>query len=297
MEATQIIIWLMVNVGLLILMTARWWVLLRALGYQVSYLRLTRYRLGSFAVSYFTPGPQFGGEPIQVLTLQQLHGIPGTTATASVGLDKLLELIANFSFLVFGIAIALLNTVLPKELHTIGLVLAINLLIIPLAYLLLMLAGYRPLNSLIARLPESISQNWLSEILQNVETEMSAFCVIYPKVVLKASLISLGVWVMMVFEYWLLTFFGGLRLTMGQTISALTAARLAFLTPIPGGLGVLEASQVLALDILGLDASYGISISLLIRLRDLLFSLVGLFGLVSLWGWHFPKKVRNPKDV
>ena len=102
LNAIQIAIWLLVNIGLVILITGRWWLILRTLGYQLPYLALIRYRLASFAISYFTPGPQFGGEPIQVLALQQRHGIPGTTGTASVGLDKLFELIANFSFLVFG---------------------------------------------------------------------------------------------------------------------------------------------------------------------------------------------------
>jgi uncharacterized protein (TIRG00374 family) len=115
--------------------------------------------------------------------------------------------------------------------------------------------------------------------------------------VLLSTLISLGVWVGMVYEYWLLTNFLGLRLSVIQSISALTAARLAFLTPLPGGLGVLEASQVLAMQTLGLDPSYGVSISLLIRLRDILFGLAGLLGAISLLGWRIPRKVRNLKDV
>ncbi len=70
---------------------------------------------------------------------------------------------------------------------------------------------------------------------------------------LQATLVSLSVWLGMVFEYWLMTYFLGLRLSLMQAVSALTAARLAFLTPLPGGLGALEASQVLALQTLGLD--------------------------------------------
>jgi uncharacterized protein (TIRG00374 family) len=297
LNVVQLAVWLLVNLGLLILMTGRWWLILRTLGHHLPCLILTRYRLGSFAISYFTPGPQFGGEPVQVLVLRQRHGIPGTTGTASVGLDKLLELIANFSFLVYGITVALVGAWMSKELRVAGLLLALSLLAFPLAYLILMLAGYKPLNGLMGHLPKRIAQNRFSEILQRVETEMSDFCVAYPRTVLLATLISLSVWVGMVFEYWLLTYFLGLRLSGVQTIIALTAARLAFLTPLPAGLGALEASQVLALEILGLDPSYGVSISLLIRLRDILFGLIGLLGVVSLLGWRFQRKVRNPKDV
>lgn len=296
LNGVQIAIWLLVNIGLVIMMTGRWWLILRTLGKQIPYLDLTRYRLASYAISYFTPGPQFGGEPIQVLALRQRHGIPGTTATASVGLDKLLELIANFSFLVFGIAIALTSTWLPIQWRVPGLAFALGLLVFPLVYFILMLTGRQPLNTLIERLPQSIAQNWVSVVLGKVEDEMSAFCIDHPGTVLLVTLISLCVWVGMVFEYWLLTYFLGLRLSLVQTIQALTAARLAFLTPLPGGLGALEASQVIAMQTLGLESAYGISISLLIRLRDILFGLGGLISAVSLLGWRQFRNGKYTKD-
>ena len=68
----------------------------------------------------------------------------------------------------------------------------------------------------------------------------------------------------------------GLNLTPVQTISVLTAARIAYLLPLPAGLGTLEASQVLALGALGLNPALGISLSLLIRARDVA---LGGFGL------------------
>jgi uncharacterized membrane protein YbhN (UPF0104 family) len=64
-----------------------------------------------------------------------------------------------------------------------------------------------------------------------------------------------------------------------QTIIVLTAARLAFLSPSPGGLGTLEASQVLAMQVLGVDPALGISMSLLIRARDITFGGLGIW-----WG-------------
>jgi uncharacterized membrane protein YbhN (UPF0104 family) len=71
----------------------------------------------------------------------------------------------------------------------------------------------------------------------------------------------------------------GAEINLLQAIIALTAARLAFLTPLPGGLGALEASQILALQALGFDPTLGISVSLLIRGRDLFFGMLGLW-----WG-------------
>jgi uncharacterized protein (TIRG00374 family) len=285
MNLSQIVIWMLVNIGIVVLVTGRWWVILRSLGQPIPILLLICYRLASFAVSYFTPGPQFGGEPVQVLALRQRHDIPATTGTASVGLDRLLELVANFSFLVFGIAVFIRGTWLPSGWRNIGMLFGVLLLVFPLAYLILILAGLQPLNRLVDCLPQKIAQNWVSTVLRQVEVEMSAFCVEHPWTMLKASLLSLIIWVSMICEYWLLTYFLGLRLSLLEVISALTAARLAILTPFLGGLGVLEFSQVWTLQNLGLASFYGISISLLIRFRDILLGLAGLIIAFSMLGW------------
>jgi uncharacterized membrane protein YbhN (UPF0104 family) len=48
------------------------------------------------------------------------------------------------------------------------------------------------------------------------------------------------------------------------------------MTPLPGGVGLLEASQALTMQAFGYSSALGISLSLLIRARDLV---VGIFGL------------------
>jgi hypothetical protein len=57
----------------------------------------------------------------------------------------------------------------------------------------------------------------------------------------------------------------------------MTAARLAYLLPIPAGAGALEASQVFAAEALGVNPVFAISISLLIRGRDLSLAALGLY--------------------
>jgi uncharacterized membrane protein YbhN (UPF0104 family) len=80
----------------------------------------------------------------------------------------------------------------------------------------------------------------------------------------------------MVFEYWLMSYFLGANLTALQAVAGLTATRIAFLTPLPGGVGLLEAGQALAMQAFGFTSALGISLSLLMRARDLA---VGMFGL------------------
>ena len=88
--------------------------------------------------------------------------------------------------------------------------------------------------------------------------------------------LSLLTWVALVFEYRLALVFLGADLTLPETIGVLTAARIAFLFPFPGGLGSLEFSQVFAMQALGAGTALGVSMGLLIRARDLLFGGAGL---------------------
>lgn len=53
-------------------------------------------------------------------------------------------------------------------------------------------------------------------------------------------------------------------------------ARLAFFTPLPAGIGVLETALPWMTATLGLGSSLGFGLCLLIRMRDILFSLAGL---------------------
>jgi glycosyltransferase 2 family protein len=105
LEAWKIIILAGVNLLLLLLFSARWWLVLRALGETVPYLRLSVYRMVGAAVSYITPGPHFGGEPLQVALVQK-HQVSLPTAISSVFLDRKIELLANFSFLFLGLVLA-----------------------------------------------------------------------------------------------------------------------------------------------------------------------------------------------
>ena len=77
-------------------------------------------------------------------------------------------------------------------------------------------------------------------------------------------------------EYALMTSFLNVDFSLAQNLAGLTAVLLAFLLPLPGGLGALEASQVYALTSMGYAPAIGIGLSLLIRARDLMNSALGL---------------------
>jgi uncharacterized protein (TIRG00374 family) len=288
--AAQILVLIGLNGIVVLSMAGRWWLILRAQGYPLSYLSVARYRLVSFGISYFTLGPQFGGEPAQVYFLRSLHGIPTASALASVSLDKILELLANFLFLLAGISAALLSGLL-ADLAPFQVVAWIALpFVLLVAYTMGVWSGKTPLASLLDRLPQR--SDLVKRVVQGIasaEGQISQFCQRKPRVVLAASLFSLLTGGAMLLEYWVTLHYLGIQVTWLQTIAVMTAAMISFLFPLPGGLGALEASQVLAMTALGFSPALGLSASLLIRARDI--SLGGL-GLI-LGGWL----VRKSKTI
>jgi glycosyltransferase 2 family protein len=110
---------------------------------------------------------------------------------------------------------------------------------------------------------------------------MMCLCRDQPRFLLETLGVSLLVWAALLGEYVLMLQFVGLTLNLAQVILALTLARLAFLVPLPGGLGALEASQVAAMELLGFSPALGISLCLIIRARDLVLGGAGL----GIWGW------------
>jgi uncharacterized protein (TIRG00374 family) len=263
-----------------LLFSSRWWLILRSQGYRLPYLALSGYRLSAFSISYFTPGTQFGGEPLQVYWLQNRHAVPGPQALAAVALDKLFEMMANFTFLALGLLLAFKDSQIASNFGPAALALITILLALPLAYLLALWRGRFPLTALAKRLPRRlvarpVLQKNLACFAEG-EQQIQVLIRRKPLTLLGVMFLSGLIWVLLLTEYWLSLAFLGIQADLMQTIVALTAARVAFLTPLPGGLGALEASQVLAMQALGIHPAVGISLSLLIRARDISFGVLGL---------------------
>lgn len=267
------------NALILLLFAGRWWVVMRAVGYSLPILSLTIYRLAGFGVSYFTPGPQFGGEPLQVHLLHRHNRVPSTTALAGVTVDKLVELLANFSFLVFGLILVFNGRLFPAS--GLLLVLSAGLLSLPVIYLFLLWLRRRPASWLLMRI--KLRSKWMAAFTHarhqviSAEEQVSNFLFDQPRALLGALAISSVTWILMIFEYWLTIRILGIHLEPAQVIVALTAARMAFLLPVPAGLGALEAGQVAAMQILGVEPVVGISVSFLIRARDITIGALGLW--------------------
>ena len=276
-----VLILFMLNVLIFVLFTFRWWLILRAQGHKLSITTLISYRLAGFGVTYFTPGPQFGGEPLQVYLLNQREGIKTSGAAASVTMDKLLELLANFTFLLVGVAVVIFGGVLAVSTSA-GLVfIPLLMLAIPASYLIALRKRKLPVSIIFSKLENRfLNASWFAranKTLNETEQLVSEFCQKNTLGLLVAAALSIGIWLLMVLEFSLMLRYLGVNLSLAQIVFALTAARIAFLLPLPAGLGTLEAGQVMAMGLIGVNPVIGISLTLLIRVRDVLFGGLGLW--------------------
>jgi uncharacterized protein (TIRG00374 family) len=276
-----ILVLVVINMFIFVLFSFRWWTILRAQDLRVSLISVIGYRLAGFGVTYFTPGPQFGGEPLQVYLLKEKEGVATSPAATSVSIDKLLELLANFSFLLVGVTVLVFSGILNTGSRYVLILAPALLFAVPVIYLLALRTGRLPITFIFEKLGKILmhSKRYQGLLITLKETEslVSVFCRQNVKALLVGALLSLAIWALMVFEFGLMLQFLGVQFNLVQILVALTAARIAFLLPFPAGLGTLEAGQVMAMGLIGVSPAIGISLALLIRARDVLFGGAGLW--------------------
>jgi uncharacterized protein (TIRG00374 family) len=284
LEASSVLVLVLLNAAALVLFATRWWVLLRGLGVRIGILRASLYRLGSFGVAYFTPGPQVGGEPVQVLALEKRHGVPRRVAIASVALDRVLEGIVNFGYLAAASVVLLRRAEVFDLVGTAG---SLGMLFtLPVVYLVGISCGYLPVTAVVGslfRVPRFIDGT------REAESTAGRFCREHPGHLVLGLVASVGSFGLVLFEYGLMAAYLGLPLGPGEVVLGLTAARISYLLFLPAGLGVFEAGQVLAVTAMSLPPALGLSMSFVIRARDTLLGGAGLlWTLRSLVGWRLP---------
>ena len=295
------LIWIALNGLIILLLAARWQVLSRAMGAALSLGALLRVRQAGQLISFVTPGPQFGGEPLQVYWLWKRYGLPGYRALLAVGLDRFYELWVNFTILLLAIvalaatASSAGNDLFDWRLPAFVLLLLVGILVAAAWFLIKHPArieawiekisrpwqGHPRLGTLAAQGPEQWTKlhNALQALIEGQRPALGL-----------ALLLSLLAWVGMIAEFWILLRFAGLEVDGAEFVLLFTVLRLAFLLPLPGGIGSVEAGLLLAFQALALPLSAAAALIALMRLRDVL---VLILGALLLPGLSIPKSTAS----
>ncbi len=274
----QVAVILSLNALFYVVATLRWWTIIQAESKHVPFFPLLGVRISVFGVSYFTLGPQVGGEPLQVLALQRRYGLTYTHATATVLMDKLLEFLVDFFMLAVGLTAILRVGVLAETGWQFSgdLVLLAFLVFWPPLHIILLYNRHYPLSGLVRRIPFIRKNSKPVRFLRVAEQLAGRFCQRHPRRLLAAIGFSVLAGSGMLLDYALMTSFLNIHLTFWKMTAGWMMGWISLVMPLPGGLGALEASQVLTLGRFGFSAAIALSLTLVMRARDMLIGGLGL---------------------
>lgn len=284
----QWFIWAGVNLSIILVYVLRWQYLCRATGYRPGFLSLLGIRQAGQVVSFITPGPQFGGEPLQVYWLWKKSGVPPHLAVLDLGLDRFYELWINFAVLLLGILLVFTSQLVAEIDWW-----YICLLLFLLLGLLSFIGGFLVINpGKIQQVIRRLTDRWRHHpLLKTFDThwdrlsEALQFAVAKSRrELLKAVLLSLLGWVGMIIEIWLIFDFVGVMPALSGFILVLVAMRLAFLLPLPGGVGTLEAAVFWSFHILEIPVEAAAGFIALMRIRDVVILACGFTAMGVIQG-------------
>lgn len=246
---------------------------------SVTLFRILGVRLAGFSLSYLIPSATLAGEPLRGHLLTRL-GIDSRISYASVILDKFWELGANFILMASFLFLSFIGRGASW-----GIILAVSAS--ALFYLSVFYFFYSRISRnqgifsvlfrtfKIGRLAGGRFRDFEEKILET-EKEASSFFRKKRSEFFGILFLSPLVYFSWLAEIWLLVYFLGVKLDFFEIVLVQAILGLVTLAPVAGGLGFLEAGSAAVFAILGLSGAEGLSFSVLQRIRDLIFAVIGL---------------------
>ncbi len=240
-------------------------------------------QISAYAISYITPMARVGGEPLKIFILHEEHQVDYRTGTASIILDRAMELFGSVTFGIIGLILFLFTPISYK----IKLILS---LAIVLASILLITFYYR----LSKNKPffSKITPKKFKKTMQDIDSKMSDFIINHKKEFFYSFLFYCmsGFLFLIEFKYLLLSF--GIESTITEIILIVTMLGATNFIPIPAQLGSLEAGQIVLFKLLKGQGDIGMALSLLMRIRYLILISIG-FLIISHFGFREVLKLNK----
>jgi glycosyltransferase 2 family protein len=246
-------------------------------------------RMSGEAINNITPLAYLGGEPLKAYMLTRFQ-IPMVRGMAASIIAKLLISIAQLLFVILGGVLAMSYLAARPDILWPLMVVVIGggLFLAGLSYGLK--AG---LFSLIYRLLDrwqltpSFLERW-REHLDQIDDTIVRFYQHYPFRLLSSLGIHFVGWMIGTFEVFAIFYAVDLPISFAQALAiealASVVKGLAFF--IPGGLGAQEGGNVLIFALFGFSSSLGFTFSLVRRVRELLWIMLGLLVILHHYGWR-----------
>lgn len=247
-----------------------------------SYAWLYKITVSGFALNYATPGGLMGGEPYRVMSLTPYIGVE--RATSSVVLYAMTHIFSHFWFWLLSVVLYLVTqTLTPLMSVMLTMVGAFCLLAI-----WFFLSGYKKglavrCMSLLRHVPGV--KRWAArfvetheEQLANIDKQIAQLHNQNPRTFVTVVLLELACRVCSALEvlFILLVLFPSVQFVDCILIIAFTTLFANMLFFMPLQLGGREGGFMMSVSALGLTTNAGIFVALLVRLRELIWTAIGL---------------------
>lgn len=248
---------------------------------RVPWGTLAAARLAGEAANLLTPTVSVGGEPLKAYLVRDR--LPLALGLASVVVDKTTVVMGQAAFLAAGLAVAVL-ALKPSKTVTIAMaaLLAVEILGVGGFALVQIRGGIGGAGRILRRLGVGRAESH-RELLREVDVRLAR---LYrerrARVLLSALLHTLG-WAVGGLEIYLVLTLAGVPVSLATALvleAVGCAVRFATFM-IPGSLGALEGGNVAIFAVFGLPGAAGLSFSLVRRLREVAWALVGLGALAG----------------
>lgn len=275
-------------------------IFLDSLGWRVLLGRWHASRVGSLfwiatvreAVNRLLPAANIGGELVGIRLLAE-RGIDGVVAAASVTSEVVLTVISQYLFVLIGVLclLRLTHTVQVVDDVVIGLGASLPLVVL-LAVLLRYGSVFERLERLAVRLLGEPALSFLAGQSTRLDAAIRELCSDWPRLLTSMAWQVTGM-VSGSLETWLALRWLGHPVHFGAAVAleslTMTVRNFAFF--VPAGLGVQEASLVGFGALLGINGELALALSLVKRMREI------LFGMPALLSWYWMEGRRELQHV
>ncbi len=240
-----------------------------------------------------TPGTGLGGEPVRAHFLSKKYKKPKTKIFGSILAEKVFNESVFFIFVVISILFLLIFVHIPNELKIIFWSFVIIFLILAIIFLIISKKKELNLRWLLKKLfkIKSIKKNFRSfkrfekYVHKKILNFKSAFksSVLGKNKLYRGLLFSAGIWMLTYFVSYFLFLSLGVKVNFLTVVVAVTLSWLVGdLSPIPGGVGLLESTMFLLYSSMGISAPFAVVVTLLSRIIYYFFAFF-IGGLSSIY--------------
>lgn len=260
----------------------KWKFILKSQGYNIPFRILGEVFLASFSITYlFTPTAVLGGEWFRAYALKKKFPLPWEKNLAALAVEKLLGATVLLLFLVAGILSFFFLVGAP--LKRVGVITAICIGGLTLGLTIFYFKSFKKesIFKLILRI-FGVKNNKNGGLIHTTEQEIFHFFDFKKSVMWKGLGISMIRYFLILIRAWLIIFFLRGQTSLLVSMVVVLFIYLAYLCPVPAGLGSLEVAQSFAFNSMGLGLVTGISFSFILRGAEILVALIGCFFLGKL---------------